>query len=397
MVVGDIARYRYWPVDEAATFVRPGRQGAPGIHPVRNDLRVLPFTAGGATPRAPNGGTQSDPARPIARAVPAVLAQPDPADPHTAEIVAAPRGLVPSDRALVPTSPTSERVLSTYVAFSRPGSHRVTTGPVGGAERAQDLHDRGHAGTHPLEFWEQQGLQTLYFDVEVAPVTVAIAGREVADGDTVELLVHQQAAVTVTPTEGGRVYAIGVADPGAGLVRSPRRSVLAAGPVASPAGSDPVVVEISRLHEVGDEGYASGGLAAFGYHLGGDVHVPVRRLGARVTDRLVARASADPASPVTQDLHPGGSVVVFVPAELSRALEVVSVDGAVPPADAPQVVHLAEPGDAARRHLGVVGQAFEVRAPSAAPPADRDVVLEAVVTDGTTPATVRCALTWRVG
>jgi large repetitive protein len=81
------------------------------------------------------------PARP--RAVPAVLAQPDPAAPHTAEIVAAPRGLVPSDRAPVPTSPTSERVLATYVAFSRPGSHRVTTGPVGGAERAQGLHDRG--------------------------------------------------------------------------------------------------------------------------------------------------------------------------------------------------------------------------------------------------------------
>lgn len=404
MVVGDVARYRFWPVSRSATFVVRNRLGGPGVHldvaapftdePFRT-IRIVPHRASGVEPDVrPNATTGPDAAATDPnRTVPNVFAPLDPDRPGALwAFTPGPAGVAPDDLAFVPGSPTLQRTLSAYVAFSRPGTHRVTVRN----DRANELlhpttgEDEDPRGTGGAQDVQGRGRQSLFFDIEATPVTVTVAGIAVDDGDHLVLVPTQAAAVTVAPTDGGRTYAVTVPDPADGPVTVPDDGLRLVG-----RGIGASDVEVSRRHIATATGYTTGGLAAAGRHLGGDVHVPVRRVTVDVVDTLVPLGDPSPGfAPDPADLAAGGTVFVLVPAPIADPLRVVSVDGAPPEPTETPAIEVVDADAPTRAFLGADGQVFAVRAPATAPGADRTLHLEVRV--GPAPGTpLHCEVRWR--
>ena len=160
MVVGDIARYRYWPDDRTARFVSPrndptttrggGRLDAPGVW-LRQDLRVMADRTGGAASADPNLDNQMDATREpggrsprSSRSGPAIPGDREQRPPARGE-PAGVRSVRPRQRAHLGTDATHTRRL---VAFTREGSHRVTT--VNGIAGCQGRRPRGRRAAAAL-------------------------------------------------------------------------------------------------------------------------------------------------------------------------------------------------------------------------------------------------------
>ena len=384
MVVGDVARYRYWLNDSSASLVTTGQQGAPGVHVVRGDLRLMVHTVNTAADADPNGTAESDVAAVggPGRALPDWLAQKPVPDPTgLVATVTNPVALVPADLGLVPMSPTMQRCLATYAAFCRPGTHRLTTrNAVVGAAEARDVHNRER--------------QTLFYDVTVDDVEVTIGGVAVADDATVELVLLQEVPVVVTP-DGTRRYRVTVTRPDGPRLRITASGALAAQATPSPAAATEPV-EVSRLYpfDAASGTYGDGGLDRFGRHLGGDVDVAVRQFRVRVVDTVPLRASADPVAAAAASLAQGATGFVLVPAAVVDPLRLVTVGGVPPGPTAPAVTisRSASPPAAATAFVGTGGAVFEVSfaaAPAVAAPTE--VVLAVTVgTPGGATADLTC-------
>lgn len=352
MVVGDIARYRHWPLDRNASFVTTGELAAPGVHVAQGDLRVVTHRVATATDADPNGTTESDGAAAggPGRTLPDLFAGKATPDPTVLGVAgptaAGPSGFRPSERGQVPTPATTQRSVGTYVAFCRPGDHRVTTANgIFGAAQARDLH-------HP----DRRG-QTLFFDVTVADVDVRVGGQPVAEGSTVDLVLRQEAAVNVIPG-GARQYRVTVVRPAGGIVGLGPTGTLVAG---ATTGTEPV--EVSRFYAAGPGGsYADGGLARFGLHLGGDVHVPVRQFQVRVVDTVALRAAASPTAAPATTLAQGAIGFVLVPGSVVDPLRVITIGGAPPGPAQPSatVTRVAAPPAGAAAFVGPSGAVFQV-------------------------------------
>ncbi|HVF14033.1 MAG TPA: hypothetical protein VM942_05495, partial [Acidimicrobiales bacterium] len=391
MVVGDIARYRYWLLASDGTFVTTGQQGAPGVHinrnTDRNELRLVVHRAGVAAAAAdPNGLTEADAAAAggvPGRAVPDWLAQKPTPDPTRLDpTITNPVALVPADLGLVPMSPTMERCLATYAAFTRAGVHRVTTrNGIGGADRARDVHDRER--------------QTLFYDVTVSDVEVTVRGQAVAENATIDLVLLQEAPVVVTP-DGSRRYRATVTRPDGPQLRVTASGALAAQATASPAATTEPV-EVSRFYPFdADAGtYGEGGLDRFGRHLGGDVDVAVRQFRVRVVDTVPLRATDDPAAGAVTTLAQAATGLVLVPAAIVDPLRLVTIGGAAPSATTPAVTitRRASPSAGAAAFVGTTGAVFAVSfAATPAVAAPTEVVLAVTVGD---PAGTTADLTCR--
>ncbi len=402
MVVGDIARYRLWSVFRGQSYVERSRLDAPGVHldnvrdaagnlVVNNELiRTMPDRTGGGAVNAPNGGfvagaaagepgravaeaftVRDDDPRLVARGVPTAATPPlPPTDPI---------GFRPSDLGRVPERPRTERMISAYVSFTRPGDHRVTTVDDAIFDDSLDAFN--------------EEAQELFFDVTATDVTVTVAGQTVDDttpgtSDVVTLIPFQRAQVVVTPN-GARTYRLALTDPNGPAVGTDGLARLL-GVGASP---DSVEVEVSRFHAAVAGAYASGGLAFAGMHLSRDVHIPVRRFSARVVDTLPLRAGALPTSAVVTTLAHGDEGFVLVPAPIDRVPQVTTIGGVAPPTGDPSPVSRAAVADSAAQFLGVSGSTFRIQFPAAAPTGE--VVITVRVGDGTasTDLTARFTLT----
>ncbi|HEY3485280.1 MAG TPA: hypothetical protein VGK49_07840, partial [Ilumatobacteraceae bacterium] len=387
MVVGDVARYRYWPLDRNANFVPDGRldrTSLPGDTPDNygSDLRILPNLDTTGTDDGPPNltaqvGSAADPGTFVAERF--TVRDTDPRPVPGGDRL----GFETSLLGNVPVGRRVQKMLSSYVAFTRPGTHRVTTeNGIFGDQQALDAHNVG--AQHVFA-----GGQTLFYDVTVSDVTVTVAGRTVdlstpGTSDRVTMVPFQSATVAVTPNTS-RSYALIVPDPAGSLLRAEADTRLAAQAVAG----GPVPVEVSRFYACTNGSYPPGGLAFAGMHLSRDVHIPVRRFSVDVVTTLPLRATADPAAAPITTVARDTDAFVLVPAPIARALEVTTVAGAPPAAGAADPITRIDTPAAASGFVGVSGAVFRVRFPASAPTGA--VVLTVRVGTGATTADLTCS------
>jgi hypothetical protein len=261
-----------------------------------------------------------------------------------------------------------------YVAFSRPGLHRITVrDAVGGALEGRQAHDAGR--------------QTLWFDRQVEPVTVSVNGQSLADGATLTLVQTQRVKAAVTPNGGQRIYAATLLRPGGGAV------------LRSPDPADPLVieagrangredVEISRLYRFNTTTgkYDHPVLARHGVHLPADIHIPVRLLTVEVVDTLpVRRALTLAPADIIAELGAGGEGFILVPAAIgpqgARVVAATAGGAAVPHAPLNALI-TAPPADIPadiKAFVGVGGVLRLLFAPSLGVAAETDVELHVEV------------------
>jgi hypothetical protein len=385
MVVGDIGRYRIWPLDPGGTttFVDRGRFDAPGVHydpfdSTRPDdtptVRTLPNRDGtGAGTDPPNRavvvGTTADPGTFVAE--PFTVRDDDPRTIPGND----PLGFRPSAVGHVPVSARVLQIVSSYFSFTRPGDHRVTTANnVDFTDRSVDAFDAER--------------QTLFFDITVADVEVTVAGRTV-DGtnpgtsDLVTLVPFQRAAVTVTPNTS-RAYQLAVADP-----QGPVRVEGATNLIGSSVGTG-VPVEVSRHYPVTNGAFGSGGLAFAGMHLSRELHIPVRRFTVDVVDTVALRSTADPNAAEVTTLAIGAEAFLLVPAPIVTAPTVTTIAGVAPPAGFASPVSRVD-APAAAAFLGSAGSAFRISFAAGSPTGE--VVLTVVVGAGAATADLTTTFT----
>lgn len=318
-VVGDIARYWQVPIGgtrNTDTMVAPGMQDAPGVW-LTDTPRVIPSMVTGVVAAADPNGTAgisagiADPGRDVADVFFAKTTTTS-SNPLTAKATG-PDGFQPSVRGWAPTSAIMQRSSGVYVAFSRPGTHRVTIrNGVTGSQEAREAQDAGR--------------QTLWFDVNVQPVVVSVNGQTVNDGDIVRLVLRQQATVSVS-INGARRYA-------ATVLQQTRGSVLRAPDVNNPlviAAQDQVgteAVEVSRFYrfDAATRTYDDAVLQRHGVHVPTDIHIPVRSFNLEVTNTLPVRnaLSLDPVNEITT-LSPNQDAFILVPVAIGpRGLQITS-------------------------------------------------------------------------
>jgi hypothetical protein len=173
---------------------------------------------------------------------------------------------------------------------------------------------------------QDAGRQTLWFDVNVQPVVVSVNGQTVNDGDTVRLVLRQQATVSVS-INGARRYA-------ATVLQQTRGNVLRAPDVNNPlviAAQDQTgaeAVEVSRFYRfnTATRTYDDAVLQRHGVHVPTDIHIPVRSFSVEVTNTLPVRnaLSLDPASEINT-LHSNQDAFILVPVAIGpRGLQITS-------------------------------------------------------------------------
>lgn len=362
MVVGDVARYRFWRENRNATDVTTGGLDSAGLDGgqvggthLADDIRVIPhrLTTGG-TGDPPNGAADADPAPPDppGRTVAAALYRTH-QDPTAASTNTNPVGFSLAPRGFVPRSPTMEKTLSGYVAFSRPGTHRVTTrNDITSAQQSADNH--------------ASEAQPLFYDLNVADVAVTVAGQAVAEGGSVDLVPFQRAEVRTLP-DAGRTYRVTVRRPADGAsIRLDGATTLVGGATATTTAEP---VEVSRFYafDAATGSYGAGGLARSGLHLGGDVHVAVRRFAVNLTTALPLRATPDPAGAALASLAVGDNGILLVPAPVVAPPVVTAFAGRAPlPTDPALAVDPLPAGEWPTAFLGAAGSALRLRFAAAA-------------------------------
>lgn len=282
-VVGDIVRYWYFMLERSGTVVNGGMLDAPGAQ-IRNLFRVLPsLDTSTSDTTEPNRGAQAGANSGLD--LPDIFVGKNTANP-TATVATAPKGFQPVDLGFIPVSATLERASGIFCGFSRPGKHRITLSEiVFGADKGRDAQEKGK--------------QTLFFDVNVKDVLVALSGQPLAQGAAITMVQRQRAVILVIP-DGDRRYTTTVTAPGS-VLNVDGDLVLTAQNVGSES------VEISRVHSPAT-------LLPRGLHMSIPVHVPVRAFTVQVVNTLPIRTAADPAAPGKDTWKNGETGFVLVPA-----------------------------------------------------------------------------------
>lgn len=393
MVVGDIARYRYWPIDNHPTvrvnFVRDA--GArlldrPGL-PYRRQIRVMPHRANTNPASGPVNEaievdqTLADAGLSVAELFTDRTASLDP------RVVPDRIGFNPSLIGQVPVGPRTERMQSSYVSFTRPGDHRVTMDDVFIPMVRAGINGADEAGEA-----QRAEAQTIFFDVTVADVIVTAAGQTIDDttpgtSDRLTMIPFQRARVQVTPT-AGRVYHVTPADP-----LGPSLGLQGVDQLVAGTTPNQVEVEVSRAHIVTADGsYGSGGLAFAGTHLSRSVHIPVRRFTVDVVNTLSVLDAADPAATAQASLAIGDDGFVLVPAPIYMPPTVRSIAGATPPAGVDAAI-TAVAAPAAGELLGTQGAAFQLNFPAGTPTGEVIIDIDVGTAADNTTVTVTFDLT----
>ncbi|WOD39730.1 hypothetical protein [Nodosilinea sp. E11] len=330
--VGDIARYWYFIVNREGTVLQGNRQDIPGIA-MQDRVRLMPFVTAETTTDNPNRGaiagdaTTTQPGNAVADG----FYRKDNADPtNVSPGVADPdRSIAPGDRGWIPTTPLLERCQGMYVAFTRPGDHRITvqentaTPPnIPGAEDARAAQD--------------EDKQTLFYNRTVADVTVEVAGQVVVENgpDPITLVQTQRATVVTTPNSDRRYTPLLISPTTGANLRLDGDDVIVAQAQNTTADE---LVDVARVYRFDTDStrFDAGGLNHHGVHLPSDLLISVRRFAIAVTNTLPIRSAIDLAasSTVTTNRHPGDEVFVLVPTAILTPLTLgtVSYPGGAPP------------------------------------------------------------------
>jgi hypothetical protein len=402
MAVGDIARFRYWIWDgffdaegewqqsrlrsDIVATADGSNLGAPGLHMNnRTWLRTIVNRTGGGPTLMPNEHIVTD----AAGGFPPATALPDPfytkrRDASLGDLVnAGDIGFAPADLGAVPVSPEIVRNPSCYVSFSRPGDHRATLENTG-YTTLQDGVDDGDGRTQAYDA-QLHDKQNIWFNITAHDLDVRLNGAPVAEGATVTLMQTQTAVLTVATT--GRVpdvprrYRVTVAAPQTGDVLRRHGPLRLVAQGANSTAPEPV--EVSRFFEFDRESqtYSDPALAAYGLHLGGDLHVPVRGFAIEVSDALTLRAAADPAAAEITTLEQGAEAFVLIPTSAGEVTG-YTLDGAAStdsdPALAFEIVPVPPAAAAAVTSLGQVRRIRFAAEPALA--AAANITLEVPVT-----------------
>jgi hypothetical protein len=401
--VGDLARYWYTPLHgggPVGAFVpsvvkAPNLKDTPGPH-LQPFIVIVPNVTG--TPsaaREPNGTVAPTNAAVAGQFVPDFLVTKSLVTPDAAPIVPTPIGTTPvtvqgpagfnpSPQALIPLTPPLNQSLGAYVGFTQPGTHRVTAqNGIFGAQQGREA--------------QRDQAQTLWFDVNVADVTVTAAGAAIAQSSPlaqVTLVLLQQVVVAVAPADGGRVYTLTSTQPGTVLLAPPSPLTLAAG---AAAGTD--TVEVSRVYTFQPGAGGSAGSFADavlgqhgGMHLPTTFHVPVRTFTVQVVATLPLRTGPEPTDPTTTTAVPGtpGFLLVPVDVQSAPAVAIAYPGGATPGMQDPSLTPTQDtPSNTARAFLGPLGQTFRFAFDDPPEETAQLTITVVVRADGTT-ATLTC-------
>jgi hypothetical protein len=397
--VGDIGRFWHFPIldnhwasiNEDSTLQK-GQGNSPGTHH-RTTPRLIPdFVSTAAAPAPPNGAVEA-PASTDAHgdALPDVFVVKNSTDPRDVTINV-PRSFIASARGEIPTEPGIERCTGLYVAFTRPGKHRLTVANsprdlavplefdlphnyATKAAAAQEAHRWRFLP--PVRLFSDPEMQTIRFDVEVKPVTVRAGGREHADGTTIELVLTQRLPFKVEP-DGARRYNLTLLRPKEGeVLRADDATTLRA---RTRTGREQI--ELSRVYRynAASKQFDDRVLNQHGVHLPHDIYIPIRRFTVSVVDTIPFRKqlSLDDADrlPAATPAHPGDALFLLVPAAVLRPPElqkpiVYNPTAVLPPAFTDVVPQITVPADlpaAVKAFVAPDGQALKVLFPVDTPP-----------------------------
>lgn len=184
----------------------------------------------------------------------------------------------------------------------------------------------GVTGAQEAREAQEASRQTLWFDVNVQPVVVSVNGQTTNEGDTIRLVLRQQATVSAS-ANGARRYA-------ATVLRQTQGEVLRVPDVNNPlviAAQDQVgteAVELSRFYhfDPATRTYDDTILQRHGVHIPTDIHIPVRSFTIEVVNTLPVRnaLSLDVAAEITT-LSPNQDAFILVPVAIGpQALQIVT-------------------------------------------------------------------------
>ena len=386
--VGDIGRYWFFPNGRYLSRYPDKGFDAAGAR-IRREVVVAPLvtaeTAGGAPSINKNAGSPAPVNVPPAAGaplpagagdvVPDALYSKNAADPRRP--AGLPPGFGPNDRGIIPLAGAVERTNGAYVAFTRPGKHRATIIEdyhqlVGDTKDSRSVVD---SGAGPFGRFKTV---TLFFDRTVADLDVKIAGIPLANDDNVTLVLTQTAAVSVTPADPNRRYALTLQRPFNGpLLQADKaggdpNTIQVQAPAALPAA--PVEpVELCRVYrfDAATQSFDDPALNRFKMSLPGDLRIPVRRFTVTVTATITPRSKVSiNAADNIAAMVPGGDAFVLVPAAVTNPLAIaISYNPAAPPATKDPAV-TADPVDIPPELLtaGVIGTASQIKCDPSDPP-----------------------------
>jgi YD repeat-containing protein len=387
-VVGDIARYWYFLQNREGTTINTNQQDAPGINVQPNlDLRLMPFVTAETGSSNPNrGATAGDAASRPGNAVADAFYRKDNNNPNDVSpgLNNPPRSIAPSDRGWIPTSGLLERCVGMYVAFTRPGDHRITTRDgIGDAVSGRAAQDGGK--------------QTLFYNRTVADVIVEVAGQVVAEDATLTLVQTQRATVITTPNSDRR-YSLMLTSPSTGAnIRLDGETVIVA---QTQNTTTDELVDVARVYrfDTANNHFDAGGLNHHGVHLPTDLLISVRRFAIAVTNTLPIRSAIDldASHLVTTNRHPGDEVFVLVPTAILAPLTLgtITYPGGTPAATHPNPTITVETVPATLQRFVADGGIFKVSfSPDDPPEETAQLPFSVQVGRGGNSATLTASLT----
>lgn len=352
--VGEIAQYWHTPMWDHGTqpLIVAGRLDTPGLSLPPGRIEVVPEVSAESAGGDINRGATSTAARPGSFVPDAFYRKSPGGDPESA--TGSIGGVLPAGRGFIPPKPQLELSLGHYVAFSRPGKHRITVSDfILGATLARAAHDENR--------------QTIFFDVTVSDVTVKVGGTVIAQKtplDELKLLPGQRAMLKVESNEGE--WMLTAEQPGKVV------TIAADGKSLTMVGDTPgtsEILEVSRVYPVVVGKYADAVLATHGVNLPVPIHVPVRQFKATVSDKfnLVGELKAD-AAPVAS-AKAGQTVFALLPMRIPAGENLTpafAFPGPAAPNPSPIITAIPTPPDLVA-FIGA-GRIFKVEFPVDDPP-----------------------------
>jgi large repetitive protein len=350
--VGEIARYWYTP-----DWGNPGDQyvinktqfDSPGVS-VQNRVVVVPTGVVPSPATAPlNGGIAASSARPDSFLPDVFYPKGTAVVPNTPTSLfgRTPLGWQPGLRGIIPLTPTLEISFGAYVAFTQPGTHRVTVDDsIVGSANARDVQDAEK--------------QTTFFDVTISDLDVQFAGSALPQTPATppSMIITQKAVVTVTDAAGAS-FALTVTQPGAVLTPAADGSSISAVTVGTES------VELTRVYRTTGGTYSEEVLSAYSTYLPVDIHIPIRAFTVNVVNTFTLLASPSPDAAAVTAPAPGTSAFILIPANVLSAPAVTNVaypalGSALQPLTDPVIVpNLIATPDAIKTFIDI-GKVFQV-------------------------------------
>ncbi|HVE70038.1 MAG TPA: hypothetical protein VNI54_01620 [Thermoanaerobaculia bacterium] len=299
--VGDIARYWLTPkwTEVPQPLMEIGRLDEPGPGMNPSLIEVLPETGPESNAADVNLGALSTATRPGSFVPDAFYRKSAAGDPEAATGDTL-KGMQPGIRGFVPPTPRLEISLGSYVAFTRPGRHRVTTNDeVLQANLAREAH--------------LEKRQTIFFNVTVSDVTVTVGGTVITRNDALDevKLLPGQRAVLKVDSEGEWVL---TAERPGNVLRFAKDSKSATMIANTPGTTE--TLEVSRVYLLADGKYVDSVLATHGVHLPVSIHVPVRQFRVAVRESFELVSELKQGAPPVASAKAGQTVFAMLPVRI---------------------------------------------------------------------------------